>query len=161
MQIHCFNIERAIAHLEKSSDENALHFINVLKEHAVDQDIRITFGQGNLVSMTFTSTHEVDEEIDAGESIIIIHSVDNSATATVTPIFSPEAKTMNTEQTASSTTTQQTAATQPAQTQKPVDNALALKIGKVVLYTAGAAATVAAGVWAWKKWGSSSSSTTV
>lgn len=156
MQIHCFNIERAVTNLEKSSDENAKHFINVLKEHAVDQDVCITFNQGNLVSMTFTSTHEVDEEIDAGESVIFIHSVDNAATATIASNNSSSTKEtkMNTEQT--------TAPQQPAQTAAPADNnALALKIGKAVLYTAGAGAAIAASVWAWKKWGSSSSSTTV
>ena len=167
MQIHCFNIERAVTHLEKSSDENAKHFINVLKEHAVDQDVRITFNQGNLVSMTFTSTHEVDEEIDAGESVIFIHSVDNAATATVSssnssPSFK-ETK-MNTEQTTASTSSTQQAAGAPQQSAPAApaaeDNALALKIGKAVLYTAGAGAAIAAGVWAWKKWGSSSTTTT-
>lgn len=164
MQIHCFNIERAVTHLEKSSDENAKHFINVLKEHAVDQDVRITFNQGNLVSMTFTSTHEVDEEIDAGESVIFIHSVDNAATATVSSSNSSSFKEtkMNTEQTtAQASSTQQAAPQQQPAPAAAADNALALKIGKAVLYTAGAGAAIAAGVWAWRKWGSSSSSTAV
>ena len=69
---------------------------------------------------------------------------------------------MNTENANNASATQQTAAPQqqPAQAPAAEDNALALKIGKAVLYTAGAGAAIAAGVWAWKKWGSSSTSTT-
>lgn len=76
---------------------------------------------------------------------------------------STESKTMNTEQTTAqaSSTQQTTAPQQPAQTAAPADNnELALKIGKGVLYVAGAGAAIAAGVWAWKKWGSSTTSST-
>ena len=191
MQIHCFNIERAITYLEKSSDENAKHFINVLKEHAVDQDVRITFNQGNLVNMTFTSTHEVSQEIDTGDFLIIIHSVGNAASVIISELVdevvcdidgvpvidasgntipeqrnnqttSTESKTMNTESSNNNSATQQQAAApqQPAPAPAAEDNQLALKIGKAVLYTAGAGAAIAAGVWAWKKWGSSTTTTT-
>lgn len=194
MQIHCHDIERAVAHLEKSSDENAKHFINVLKEHAVDQDVRITFNQGNLVNMTFTSTHEVSKEIDTGDFLIIIHSVGNAASVIISELVdevvcdidgvpvidasgntipeqrnnqttSTESKTMNTESSNNNSATQQQAAAPqqhaPAPAPAADNNQLALKIGKGVLYVAGAGAAIAAGVWAWKKWGSSSSSTTV
>jgi hypothetical protein len=48
-------------------------------------------------------------------------------------------------------------AAQPKAAAKPAasaeDNKLAMTIGKGVLYTAGAVAAGAAGLWAWKKWG--------
>lgn len=54
------------------------------------------------------------------------------------------------------------AAEKPKAAAKPAapvdeDNSLAMAIGKGILYTAGAVAAGAAGVWAWKKWGPSSS----
>lgn len=71
-----------------------------------------------------------------------------------------ESKTMNTNNTQSTSSTQQAAA--PQQPAPATDNnELALKIGKGVLYVAGAGAAIAAGVWAWKKWGSSTTTTTV
>lgn len=74
---------------------------------------------------------------------------------------STKSKTMNTNNAASASSTQQAAATQQATPAPAADNnELALKIGKGVLYVAGAGAAIAAGVWAWKKWGSSSTSTT-
>lgn len=77
---------------------------------------------------------------------------------------STESKTMNTNNTTNASATQQQTAA-PQQQSAPAapaadDNALALKIGKAVLYTAGAGAAIAAGVWAWKKWGSSTTSST-
>ena len=166
MQVVCFNITRAQAHLEKTNDAaTAALLIQVLKEHAVeDAEISIFSEKGNVTHVTFTATHEVDMEIEADDTVISIHTEQNDqATATVSSSNpSTESKTMNTENTTNASSTQQAAAPQqPAQAPAAEDNALALKIGKAVLYTAGAGAAIAAGVWAWKKWGSSSSSTAV
>ena len=168
MQVVCFNITRAQAHLEKTNDAaTAALLIQVLKEHAVeDAEISIFSEKGNVTHVTFTATHEVDMEIEADDTVISIHTEQNDqATATVSSsnTSSSKAKTMNAENTNNASATQQTAAPQqqPAQAPAAEDNALALKIGKAVLYTAGAGAAIAAGVWAWKKWGSSSSSTAV
>lgn len=166
MQVVCFNITRAQAHLEKTNDAaTAALLIQVLKEHAVeDAEISIFSEKGNVTHVTFTATHEVDMEIEADDTVISIHTEQNDqATATVSSSNpSTESKTMNTENTTNASSTQQAAAPQqPAQAPAAEDNALALKIGKAVLYTAGAGAAIATGVWAWKKWGSSSSSTAV
>lgn len=166
MQVVCFNITRAQAHLEKTNDAaTAALLIQVLKEHAVeDAEISIFSEKGNVTHVTFTATHEVDMEIEADDTVISIHTEQNDqATATVSSSNpSTESKTMNTENTTNASSTQQAAAPQqPAQAPAAEDNALALKIGKAVLYTAGAGAAITAGVWAWKKWGSSSSSTAV
>lgn len=164
MQVVCFNLARAQAHLEKTNDAaTAALLITVLKEHAVeDSEISIFSEKGNVTHMTFTSTHEVDMEIEADDTVISIHTEQNDqATATVSSsnTSSSKAKTMNTENSNNASATQQAAPQQqPAAAPAAEDNTLALKIGKGVLYVAGAGAAIAAGVWAWKKWGSSSSS---
>lgn len=162
MQVVCFNIARAQAHLEKTNDAaTAALLISVLKEHAVeDSEISIFSEKGNVTHMTFKSTHEVDLEIEADDTVISIHTDQvDQATATVSSkTNSTESKTMNTENTTNASAQQ--AAPQQQPTQQHVDNTLALKIGKAVLYTAGAGAAIAAGVWAWRKWGSSSTTAT-
>lgn len=164
MQVVCFNIARAQAHLEKTNDAaTAALLITVLKQHAVeDSEISIFSEQGNVTHMTFKSTHEVDLEIEADGTVISIRTDQtDQATATVSSNTSSKETKMNTENTTNASSTQQQAAPQQPSAAPADKNALALKIGKAVLYTAGAGAAIAAGVWAWKKWGSSSTSTAV
>lgn len=157
MQVNFPNIARAIKFLLINDSVAASKLIQILNTHASEEDdVVINTMAGEITSMEFTSTHSVEETIETDEMEICIHTVEGttSTTATVSSKSTTSKETkMNTEQT--------TAPQQPAQAAAPAtdDNALALKIGKAVLYTAGAGAAIAAGVWAWKKWGSSSSTT--
>lgn len=168
LEVICYTIERVTAHIQKNNDAKvAAALIKILNDHAVDgEPISIKYANNSVASMCFTATHEVEEHVETDECEICIHTLENTTTATATVSSktnpSTESKTMNTENTANASSTQQAAAPQqPAQAPAAEDNALALKIGKAVLYTAGTGAAIAAGVWAWKKWSSSSSSTTV
>lgn len=166
MQVNFPNIARAIKFLLINDSVAASKLIQILNTHASEEDdVVINTMAGEITSMEFTSTHSVEETIETDEMEICIHTVEGttSTTATVSSKSTASKETkMNTEQTTAqaSSTQQTTAPQQPAQAAAPAtdDNALALKIGKAVLYTAGAGAAIAAGVWAWRKWGSSSTS---
>lgn len=168
MQVNFPNTARAIKFLLINDSVAASKLIQILNTHASEEDdVVINTMAGEITSMEFTSTHSVEETIETDEMEICIHTVEGTTTTTATVSSSNSSSSkepkMNTEQTTAQTSsTQQAAAPQQQPTPAPAaeDNALALKIGKAVLYTAGAGAAIAAGVWAWKKWGSSSSSTT-
>lgn len=168
MQVNFPNTARAIKFLLINDSNVANKLIEILSTHASEEDdVVINTLAGEIVSMEFTSTHEVEEHIETDDIEICIHTVKGTTTSTATvsskSTTSTESKTMNTEQnTAFASSTQQAAAQQTAPAAPAADNnELALKIGKGVLYAAGAGAAIAAGVWAWKKWGSSPTSTTV
>jgi cell division septation protein DedD len=166
MQVNFPNTARAIKFLLINDSVAASKLIQILNTHASEEDdVVINTSAGEIVSMEFTSTHSVEEHIETDDCEIRIHTLENTTTATATvssKTNQTNESTMNTENSASTSSTQQAAAPQQQPTPAPAaeDNALALKIGKAVLYTAGAGAAIAAGVWAWKKWGSSTSSTT-
>ena len=167
MQVNFPNTARAIKFLLINDSVAASKLIQILNTHASEEDdVVINTMAGEITSMEFTSTHSVEETIETDEMEICIHTVEGTTTTTATVSSSNSSSKepkMNTEQTTAQTSSTQQAAApqQPAPAPAAEDNALALKIGKAVLYTAGAGAAIAAGVWAWKKWGSSSSSTTV
>lgn len=163
MQVNFPNTARAIKFLLINDSVAASKLIQILNTHASEEDdVVINTMAGEITSMEFTSTHSVEETIETDEMEICIHTVEGttSTTATVSSSNSSKAKTMNTENTTNASATQQAAPQQPAQAPAAEDNALALKIGKAVLYTACAGAAIAAGVWAWRKRGSSSTTTT-
>lgn len=205
MRIVCLNIERAVAQLEKFSDPCSEALIQVLRDHAVDdKEIVIETATGYITTMTFTSTHAVDVEMEVDDTAIVIHEAGGFATATVKAtfaadidgkqiIFDDQKVSQNKENTMNNNTQTQTNASstvppvysqeaveelmakmaamqaamdakdtvQPKSTAKAApseeDNKLAMAIGKGVLYTAGAVAVGVGGWFAWKKWGSGSS----
>ena len=166
MQVNFPNTARAIKFLLINDSVAASKLIQILNTHASEEDdVVINTMAGEITSMEFTSTHSVEETIETDEMEICIHTVEGTTTTTATVSSSNSSSKepkMNTEQTTAQTSSTQQAAApqQPAQAPAAEDNALALKIGKAVLYTAGAGAAIAAGVWALKKWGSSSTTTT-
>ena len=166
MQVNFPNTARAIKFLLINDSNVANKLIEILNTHASEEDdVVINTMAGEITSMEFTSTHSVEETIETDEMEICIHTVEGTTTTTATVSSSNSSSSkepkMNTENTTNASSTQQQAAPQQPSAAPADNNALALKIGKAVLYTAGAGAAIAAGVWAWKKWGSSSSSTTV
>lgn len=166
MQVNFPNTARAIKFLLINDSVAASKLIQILNTHASEEDdVVINTMAGEITSMEFTSTHSVEETIETDEMEICIHTVEGTTTTTATVSSSNSSSSkepkMNTENTTNASSTQQQAAPQQPSAAPADNNALALKIGKAVLYTAGAGAAIAAGVWAWKKWGSSSSSTTV
>lgn len=84
MKTICLNVERAVAHLEKFSDQCSEALIQVLKDHAVDNEhVVIDTDQGMIIGMSFEATYDIQSEIEAGDSLIIIHTANGAATATV------------------------------------------------------------------------------
>lgn len=152
-----------------------------------ESPVCIVGSNGEVEKMTFTSTHSVDVEMEVEDTIISIHEVGGLATATVSRNLKtqPKEKTMNTNNQTNASAAPpvysaeerdallaKMAAMQaamdemakvkqqasPKVTAAPAaDSELATKIGKGVLYVGGAVVVGAAGLWAWKKWGSSSS----
>lgn len=120
MKIVCFNIERAVAHLEKFSDPCSEALIQVLKDHAVDNEqVVIDTDQGMITGMTFTATYDLQSEIEAGDSLITIHTANRVATATTR--FNPTTN----QETIMNKTTTQTEATPPVYSAEERDALLA------------------------------------
>lgn len=102
------NVTGAIKFLNHNGSATAPALIAVLEQHAEKESpVSVVGSNGEIATMTFTSTHSVDVELEVDDAVITIHEVNRSATATITlnPNVNQET-TMNTNnQTNASSTT--------------------------------------------------------
>jgi hypothetical protein len=164
MEMVFLNVERALNFLAKENSPLRVALGMLLQEHAQkDAEVKI-FGEGGVITrMTFSSDKNLSDVIEVGEDVISVHSgAEDAAWANVFPRGSKEAQDASgdsTDKPAAETTSKDEAVDAvevKSEKTAAADETLALKVGKVVLTVAAVGAAVGAGVWAWKKWGKSS-----
>lgn len=134
-----------------------------LKTYSVDGQFWVV-EMGSTVKLSYKSSVKSPvNQVATAEGVMIFIGGEPGAEGTVI-IFNAsamkaeaEAKYEKEEGAETSSRRSKAAEAQPKAAAKPAaskeDNGLAMVIGKGVLYTAGAVAAGAAGLWAWKKWG--------
>ena len=101
------NVTGAIKFLNHNGSAAALALISVLEQHAeADSPVCVVGANGEIATMTFTSTHSVDVEMEVVDALIVIHEVNRTATATVT--LNPNVNQETTMNTSSQTNTSST-----------------------------------------------------
>ena len=134
-----------------------------VKNYGRHGSVRLVESSNGIISLVYLTDKKCDyTQLPVTEGAIVFISKEVNEESVITIFISKEMKKQAEEkfekEEAAKTSTQQAAAAPQQPASAPAaDNALALKIGKAVLYTAGAGAAIAAGVWAWKKWGNPSS----
>lgn len=134
-----------------------------LKTHSADGELWVV-EMGSTVKLSYKSSVKSPvNQVATAEGVMVFIGGEPGAEGTVI-IFNvsamkaeAEAKFEKEEAAETSSRRSKHTSAQPKAAAKPAaskeDNKLAMAIGKGVLYTAGAVAAGAAGLWAWKKWG--------
>lgn len=138
-------------HIRGISDEAAQVAFEHVKKYGKDTFVKLLKANGQSYSFSYEEKTRCEFEMaeTAKEAIVFIPGADGHSTIVVTKKVAAEPKQEQPKKEAPKEAPK--AATQSKSTQ---DDELATKIGKVVLYTAGAVAVGVGGYFAWKRWGS-------
>jgi len=146
------NVERALNFLAKENSPLRVALGKLLTEEAVqDAEVKIFGSGGEIERMTFKSTHTLRKDIPCGDVVISVLSEEENVC-----VWTSKAADSADKPAAETTSKEEAVDAVEVKSEKATDDALALKVGKIVLTVAAVGATIGAGVWAWKKWGSNS-----